>query len=283
MPRKHIFQLLSEQKMNVSTEYYNLHQLFSVEKNVSSFYSGYTVQKFIDDHAFREIPMSGTYLSILDMREALGIGDRVCGSIQLLYLFCELIRNIIEESEPVLQRCADRDMMNSYHKQVSILKKNMSLFLDKTGYRWLELEDHHYIVVENNKVAIEAAELVEDESVAIQIMEYNHYALEGNLEEKRKILFAIGKYLEPVLKESTGTVYDKIAEDAGFLLNNLHIRHNNRTGKNENDFVKGTTDKQLEQWYDKTYATLTGAIVVHEWKGIHDEIGKLKTEHGWKR
>ena len=175
----------------------------------------------------------------------------------------------------MIQRFLD-DGLDAYKAQITSISRNMDVILETFGYRWFELDSNRWIIVENNKTAIEAAELVEDENVAIQIMEYNHFALAGDLESKNKILNALGKYLEPVLRSKKSTASEELSGDVSFLLNNFHIRHNNEAGKNRNEYVARLTDKELESWYDKTYTAIIGLIVVNEWSDIHNEIKEIK-------
>ena len=71
--------------------------------------------------------------------------------------------------------------------------------------------------------------------------------------------------------------------DAGFLLNNFHIRHNNKDdGNHRQEYTAGLSDEHLEVWYDKTYITLLMVIHASERDDISQSIKDIKISHKWK-
>ena len=67
-------------------------------------------------------------------------------------------------------------------------------------------------------------ELVENEAVALELLEYNHFVLKGDLDGKREILVNLGRYLEPLLvsRKLQKAGYKQIESDMSFLLNCFH-------------------------------------------------------------
>ena len=76
------------------------------------------------------------------------------------------------------------------------------LILEKANYEAVELPDNkkRKVIVSKNSAAVLAIEIVEDTATATNIFEYNHFAIKGYLEGKRRILNAIATYVEPMLK-----------------------------------------------------------------------------------
>ena len=99
-----------------------------------------------------------------------------------------------------------------------------------------------------------------------------HDKKKGNIDKKRKIWCAIGRYIEPILKsnELENNGYKQLEKDAGYLLNNMDIRHNNK------DVIIEMSPKEQEVWYDKTYHTLLMVITMDNQIDISNDIKALK-------
>lgn len=164
--------------------------------------------------------------------------------------------------------------------------------MDKTNHTLLNLNglngtnyaNPKYVIIEKNKAAAEAAELVEDENTIIELLEYNRFALKGDLSEKRKILNSIAQYIEPLLRSRKlqRAGYSQLESDAGFLANSFHIRHNNKTGAKAQEFIVNLSDSDLESWYDKSYSVFLSVIMLSEQIDVAGEIKTLKSTYNWK-
>ena len=105
--------------------------------------------------------------------------------------------------------------------------------------------------------------------------------LKGNIDRKREILLAIGQKFESVTKQLATSSFKSIADDAGYLLNNLNIRHNNTSTEIKgyyNAFVAQMATDDLEGWYDKTYNILLLALLTNDFPALHKEIKELKAQ-----
>ena len=140
--------------------------------------------------------------------------------------------------------------------------------------------DGYYIIIEKNPAVSEAIEHIKDENVSNKIIEYNRYLLKGKRTKKRSILNEISNYVEPILKDRTFPD-TTLQSDAGFLINNFHIRHNNLEGPKKQDYTASLNPKQLEEWYDKTYTTLLMLIIANEQRHIQNELKELR-KYNWK-
>ena len=137
--------------------------------------------------------------------------------------------------------------------------------------------------MEKNKAATLAAQLVDDEVVAFELIEYNHFALKGDLEGKKKLLFSLAAYIEPILKSKVlqKSGYKQLESDAGFLFNNFHIRHNNKVGAKAQDYITTVKDAKLEEWYDKAYEVALSVIIINDYLTIGQDIADIKSKHVW--
>ena len=280
MARKNIYELLAENEISITREYKKLQFLFSQEKLPYSRFGQVSLKKYIDESYFRSLDIRGSSLDVDSLMKELGIVE---SGYQLddLLCFCEFILAIIPEEYIVEDPSAE--------KQANTIVSNILYILDKTNHTLLNLngEDYghpKYVIIEKNKAATEAAELIEDENVAIEVLEYNRFVLKGDLSEKKRILNSIAQYIEPLLKsrklQKAG--YGQLESDAGFLANNFHIRHNNKTGSKANEYIVGLADNELEYWYDKAYNVFLNVITLCEQIETSSELKMLKGNYHWK-
>ena len=273
MSRKNFYELLNEMKFDIRSEYHTLYDLFVHEKCCVIGFSMHPLVDYVNDY-FRELPFRGTFINVESMMADMGIIDGH-GTLNGLFLFCEFLLAVLPGNKL-------RD--TSAKKQAVTIVDNITAILEKTNHRLLDKGDSQYIIVEKSKEASQAAELIEETSVAIEVLEYNHYALKGNLTRKRQILNDIANYVEPILKSRKfqGTAYNSVASNAGFFLNMFHIRHNNKEGAKAQDYIVGLNDSKLEVWYDKIYNVLLSVIILDKQIDIDSELSELKKNYNWK-
>lgn len=278
MGRKNLYDVLNELEFDVEKEYDRLWYLLN-EKKMSFHQTSIPFIGYIDIFVFDHLPVRGTANNLSDLFNDLELNN-ICYDIDDLFLLSELLLVL----DPSIYPVAD-----AYEKQQKIairiynqIKSNIQEICSRTNH---EIFDNggKPIIVEKNKLTSHAVELVGDTSLALSMIEYNHYALKGHLEEKKKVLLQLGNYIEPILKEHLlkNEGFGNLESDAGFILNNFHIRHNNKEGKKAQEFILSLTDDQLEDWYDKAYNTLLSVIIGKEQISISKELKQLKQEYNW--
>ena len=161
---------------------------------------------------------------------------------------------------------------------------NINYILECTNHEIRVDSSGNSIIVEKNKAATLATQLVDDEVVAFELIEYNHFALKGDLEGKKKLLFSIAAYIEPILKSKIlqQNGYRQLESDAGFLFNNFHIRHNNKVGAKAQDYITTVSDSDLDEWYDKAYEVALSVIIINDYLSIGKDITDIKTKYTWR-
>ena len=281
MVRRNIYDTLDNREFSISQEYWKLYSLFAMEKKP---YWGYgsdlPLKEYINKAYFRDLECRGSFLSIDSMMQELHI-DNTGKTIDDLYMLCEFLMAVMPPNQVKKGSFVE--------KQAKTIEGNILYVLDKTNHSFLNLNGTDYetpklVIIEKNKAATEAAELIEDESAAIELLEYNRFALKGDLLEKKKILSSIAQYIEPLLKsrklQKAG--YSQLESDAGFLANNFHIRHNNKTGAKAQEYIVSLSDSDLESWYDKAYSVFLSVIILNEQIDIAGELKTLKASYHWK-
>ena len=274
--RKNFYELLTNRKFDVTTEYATLWRLFCVEACYHTSHRSYPMIYWVDQKLFRNFAFRGSFATLKDMMDEFGIETRIYVDIEKLLLFCEILIAVLPE-----QGVAYDEFLS---KQRKTILENIYYILERTNHEIKKDPNGHSIIVEKSKVATLAAQLVGDEVVAFEIIEYNHFALKGDLEGKKKLLFSIAAYIEPILKSKVlqKNGYKQLESDAGFLFNNFHIRHNNKTGASAQDYIATVKDAELEEWYDKAYEIALSVIIINDYLTIGQDIADIKTKYTWK-
>ena len=275
--RKNLYELLANMNFNFKEEYKTLLFLFQEDKCYRYRGQNFTLSEFIDQWYFRGLPIRGTFTNLEKLMQAISI-KKIATSLEDLFILSELLIALLpeEKTEP----------FPTIHAQATTIKENIHLILEKTNHQLIELPDatDKYIITEKNIATTYAAEIVDDTSIALCLFEYNHFALRGNLDAKMQILCSIGTYIEPILNSKVlqNAGYKQLESDMGFVLNNFHIRHNNKSGSKKQDYTSVCTDEELEKWYDNAYEMALAVIIINEHLPIASEISNLKKTYHWK-
>lgn len=188
--------------------------------------------------------------------------------IELIYNFWYLPYNDIENQDNSSIIAND----NYYH-----LQKIMNDCLSEYNHKaYLDKENERIYVVEDKPEITAVAEIVNDE-LALSVIKYNHHTLKGHINAKKSILLSLGSQLEPQRKELS-QINKKLSDNVFYLLNNLNLRHNNKTvgDKNYNQYVSSIEDNELEQWYDELYQMMLLCFLMLDNVQREEKIETLK-------
>lgn len=286
MKKKNIFDIVNSQKQPLA-EVLRINELLHKTDgvNVSDdifdvFGKGTPISaiKYIDANLFKSWKQRGTCINCNDFEKTLGINsipdteDKLTNEFIIIY--CEYAANMIYLLK---QKIAEKDKMTD---TIFAAEENIKKFLS-----WYNYELKYYpkqekvLVVSKNPSATSVAESMEDESLSYSIIAYNHYLLKGDIKQKKAILVALGADLEPQ-RATISSIDNKLADSIFFMLNNLDLRHNNRTknDKNYNEKVAKMSKSTLEKWYDELYQLMLTAYICMEKEGRIEAINSLKKE-----
>lgn len=152
--------------------------------------------------------------------------------------------------------------------------------IERIGYMQA-MEDGYTIFVEKSPAAIAVAESeLIPENLSYKLISYNHYAMKGNLEEKKAVLLQLALILEA--KRNDLEKADRTLEtNLFYIFNNLNIRHNNINpdlkGKYK-AYVARMSNDDLERWYDEAYQMCLLAFLQLENINRKKEFDILKAE-----
>lgn len=236
-----------------------------------------TLEEYIDRLVFSSWNLRGTFLSIAEMRDGLGIDKS------------EFMSNGLTEDQVLdfLQyalNCAFRveTTIKDYYKLYIGDQNYFSLLLDNIRALLSRLNATHQIdrstgeIFVNYKNDLSAVVSEQQPQIAQSLTEYNRIDNRGDLRRKGEILCTLFKSLEPLEKKFKGTEYNTLVSDTTMLFNKTGARH-----WIENDKLASVTflkmaPEELEIWYDRTYTMFLCCMVTSTYLDIKPEVKKIK-------
>lgn len=284
MSRKSIFDILDDIQFDLGCELKKVLQLFNsayiVRFNDSP---NLPLEEFVDIYVFYDWNGRKRCTSIDEFKEHLKIPqiiDLVSRDLPISFtdvlILLEYIENIV-----FLCDCEIDSFSLSYFQEFVFLKQELQYVLDNLNYECVsDPRNDGVILIEKNAATTAAAEISEPEQ-ASAILRYNHFTLKGDLKAKKNILLELGNDFESYRK-SLSTYRSDLVSETAELLNNMHIRHNNRTKPNDgsnpsfNQYVCDMSDEELEGWYDEIYQMLLLCILEKDHMQRKKKIKELK-------
>lgn len=275
--RKSIFEIASE-SINMSNEVDRIVNMSLTEKSMYR-YGNYTLFNFVDEYCFKKWSQRGHFVNVKDLLEAVQYNrikanakaDNVDAFMQLIELTYNLwllaYNDLIDKDSP------SRWQNNFYHLRDVMLDN-----LEKYNHT-IYIEDDMALVIEDKPEVTAVAEIIEQD-LALDVIKYNHRSLQGEVELKKSILISLGAELEPKRKELE-SLNKKLSEDIFFMLNNINIRHNNRSKKDMakyKEYVAKMKKSQLEKWYDELYQMMLLAFLLLDNTKRTEKVKELKTK-----
>ena len=278
--RKSIFDIVAE-SVDMESEANRLVTMSSEERVlVIDSYPYKTLFDYVDEYCFKEWEQRGHFVDVDDFLEALEYEDlkekathdvdALLTLIELIYNFWELSHNQFNDGEKGyrLKWCG-----NYYH-----LKDVMDDVLGQYNHvAYINEEQECVLIVEDKAEVTAAAEIMPTPALAVDVVRYNHRTLRGEIELKKKILLAMGAELEAKRKK-LHAINSTLENDIFFMLNNLNIRHNNKSkgDKNYKEYVAKMRKDRLEKWYDELYQMLLLAFLLMDNTKRVEKVKELK-------
>lgn len=251
--RKSFAQVLREGNVDIRQEYRKLYSILHQEAFDHRTKSLYEV--FGEN--FAHFYFRGTCLSIEEFDQKYGFNfeaDPDDFDIDYLVSFCEYLENMLFGLQAA-DFSGGYGGFASMKVNIPFILEQIRLVIEAIGYTYAS-DDGKTIFVEKSPVAIAVSEsdLIPAE-LSYKVLEYDHYALKGDIEKKKHIILQLAQILEAKSKELQ-KISSSLKDDLFFLFNNLNLRHNNVDPSNKGKYkrIVSELDKgQLEHWYDETY------------------------------
>ena len=199
---------------------------------------------------FINIPFRGTCLSLDDFDDFYDIHfERVPCNFDLNYLilFCEYTYNLV-----LYLNCNMQLLYTGVNSPQQIYLQQIIKVIEIIGYMTVP-KDGITIMVPKSQEAIAVSEIVSP-TLSYKVIEYNHHALQGNIEAKKSVILLLADQLESK-REALRNINKTLESNIFFLYNSMNIRHNNcdPASKNYKEHTANMSKKELEFWYDEIY------------------------------
>lgn len=265
MVRKNIFQLV-EENYNVQDEIKKINKLFFDENYFSLGLAEMSLYDIVKGYLFDDWKYRGTCIDIKEYLERVEAVLPVKGEIdestivnllEVLENFIKLYNDNGDELNETYSIQYYTELETVFYSLVETLEKRMGL--SKRTYK------DRVVLYPKNAPLDAVLNSLQDEDVQWELIRYAREDM--TLAEKRKSLayLATNLYIEDDKKE-TDTTIKAIIEKAGNILNNLHIRHNNKTGKWENLALKDITTREAVMLCDMVFNEMLTIVLLREHK-----------------
>ena len=294
MARKTTFQLV-EENYNIQDEIYKIDHLFV---SVDYFFSDnreYTLYTLLKEYLFSGWEYRRTCITIREyfakanaLLPEYDSKKQKCpelnGNVMVNYL--EVIENFIELYNNSCRELFDRYGINcqrSFDYEFCYIVEEAE---KRLGLTKKYIQDR-VILMPKNAAAEYAIENIDDEDVQWEMIRYIREDLD--LSEKRKSLafLATNLYIEEDQHEQQGPL-KSVIHKAGNILNNLHIRHNNKTGKYTNTVLNITDEDEAKMLCDYAFNLMLEVVIIREqskYEQVYKEFNdkqKLARKNGKK-
>ena len=270
MARKNIFQLV-EGNYDIQSEIQKIDRLFSNERYFEEGFHEMHFKHVVKVYLFDDWKYRETCISVEEYFERaeadLSVSsvvseDKIINYLEVMENFVKLYlshENMLRIKENLI--CTDK-FVSVYYDLIKTLEKHMGL--TKREYK------DRVILYPKNAPLEKVVDLCEDEDVQWELIRYVREDL--SLSEKRKSLayLATNLYIEKDKNENDEHL-KVLLNKADNVLNNLHIRHNNKTGKWENEVVDNLDEKDAIALCDMVYNEMLTIVLLREHKE-YDEI-----------
>ena len=274
--RRNFAEVLKEGKIDLKNEYNKLYNILfskSFEGNTKSLYD-------VFDESFSNFFFRGTCLSLQEFDQKYGfhfVENPTEFDIDYLVSFCEYLQNLLMGLEAA-------NSINWYGnaRQVNtpFILEQIRIVIEAIGYISSN-ENGITIFVEKSPaaIAVSESELIPS-GLSYKVIQYNHYSMRGNIEQKKQTILLLASILEPKSRE-LNSINEKLKDDLFFMFNNLNLRHNNidpcSKGKYK-EYVANMGKADLEKWYDETYQMCLLAFMELEHNERKKDIDDLKAK-----
>lgn len=268
MARKNIFQLV-EENYNIQTEIVKINNLFENEeyfKGKNTYFDNYSFKKLIESFLFSDWKYRSTCLDTDELFERADayITGRKNNEEYKIINNLEIMENFIKLYFDKSNDLLSKYKIKYYTEFETVFCDLISTLEKKIGLTKREYKDR--IVIYPKNAPLETViDLTDDEDVQWELIRYERENL--SLSEKRKSLayLATNLYIEEDSKEKDEQIKAIIGK-ATNVLNNLHIRHNNKTGKWENKILKDIDEDDAIMLCDMVFNEMLTVVLMREHK-----------------
>ena len=267
MARKNIFQLLDE-SYDIQSEIRKINSLLcNREYFEDNSFQHFSVVRLISIFLFEDWKYRGTCITVEEYfkRAKATINSNKKTSEDVIINNLEVIENFLKLVEDNINNLRFQYGMDYYTDYKTVFIPLVKTLEKRMGLTAREYEDRVVLYPANASLE-KVIELCDDVHIQWELIRYVRENL--SLSEKRKSL----AYLATNLgieedKAETNEHIKTLIKSADNILNNLHIRHNNKTGKWENQILDGFPEEDAIALCDMVYNEMLTIVLLREHKG----------------
>lgn len=273
MARKNIFQLV-EENYDIQDEIRKINKLFNEEEYFVAGYSHYTLKTLVENYLYDDWKFRKTCITIEEYftRAGASVSKRVENDESTIINNLEVMENFIKLYWDNGDELCKKHNIKYYTSFSSVFCELINTLEKKMGLTTREYKDK-VILYPKNAPLEKVVDLCSDEDVQWELIRYVREDL--SLAEKRKSLayLATNLYIEEDSKEHDEHIKSLLKKSCN-VLNNLHIRHNNKNGKWENKALENISEKDAILLCDMVYNEMLTIVLLRE----HKEYEKTHAE-----
>ena len=266
MSRKTIFQLV-EENYDIQIEIRKINSLFENEYYFESGFVYYSLKNLVQSYLFSNWKYRGTCVTVDEYLDRVYAcihhvnRDNHYEEIQIINNL-EVMENFVKLYSDNSDELCEKYDIKYYDNFETIFCELINTLEKKMGLTTREYKDR-IVVYPQNAPLEKVVSLLDDEDVQWELISYVRENL--SLSEKRKSLafLATNLYIEEDSKEQEEPI-KSIVKKANNVLNNLHIRHNNKTGKWENKALEDVDEKDALTLCDMVYNEMLTIVLLRE-------------------
>lgn len=283
---------ISEQNIfpnfDLYNEYRKIDMILSEKKTVGTvnkfgkiIHDYFTLEEYIEFLCFNDWNLRGTFISINEMRQGLGIEK---GSItpdnidenQILD-FLQYAINCVHRVSTTIK--ASKVSLLSDDTIIIVLWDNIKLLAEKLNCTLeLDKKKQEIFILYNNSTATAVSKDYPD--IKDSIGEYVRIDNRGDLKRKGEILCTLFKKLESVEAKLKANNFASIASDTTYLFNKSGIRHWVEKDKTACATFLQMDKKELEEWYDKIFNMFLTCMVLAKYIDNMQDVKDIKRAIG---
>ncbi len=275
MTRTNIFEILASE-YDIQKEFKRIVQLFDSPtiSNMSVTNNPSVKIEDLFDHLIVHWKQRGAYLSCKEMRKDIWqhVSNKRKPTTDDILMMLEYFSNI---TFILYIKCLQNNGWNMLiSDRFKILEKNIKILLEHLNHELVCFEEEEkFLIIPKNPAATAVAEISSKET-ANAILKYHHASLKGQLEEKRKLLLTIATEYEPLLDDGIPDFNSYFTTVRG-MINNAHIRHNNKEGTDKKEIIAKMSDEELEKLYDEIYQLLLFCVLAKDNKERKNKMAEF--------
>ncbi len=277
MKRNNIFEIVKN-NTNLKSDIVRLQSIIFKEKCLEyGNYKDYTIADYIDDKLFYQWEQRHHCVDLNDFLNTMMFSETYKNAKELdaksIVIVLELYYNLWNLAQIQLLNHNNVKWFGNFYLVETILKDCLSQ-INHSAYFY---DEYEMVLIIEDKPEITAVAEIADDDLALEIIKYNHHTLKGDIESKKSILLKLGSELEPKRKDIK-SINKELEDNIFYMLNNLNLRHNNRSKKDKNykEYIAKMRKAKLEEWYDELYQEMLLAFLLLDDKDRQTRISELR-------